>query len=202
MTLYDYLQELSDNSEELTNVLIQLDNALEYLHNNGFCIYDFEPKKIILYNKKLTFNSFSGILNDINVSHNAKYVNIYQLCKIGLFAYNGMPVDGNMNNNHYNFLQTYLEEFNKKGQIPSEIYEYYEEVILRSNVIYLNDYLVQKRQELNGNQNTNVRRKTKATSIGTAFVSNEAAYVNVLFIPTVIAFVYVLTIVLLILFVK
>ena len=43
------LQELKDNSEELTNVLIQLDNALEYLHNHGYCIYDFEPKKIVLY---------------------------------------------------------------------------------------------------------------------------------------------------------
>jgi len=200
MTLYDYLQELKDNSEELTNVLIQLDNALEYLHNHGFCIYDFEPKKIVLYDKKLKLNSFAGLLNDINVNQNAKQVNIYQLCKIGLFAYNGIPVDGNMNMKHYNFLQTYLQEFNKRGQIPSEIYEYYEDVLLRTNIVYLNDYLVQKKQELNGNQSTNVRRKSKTTSIGTAFANNEAAYVNVLFLPTIITLIYILSLVLFIIF--
>ena len=103
---------------------------------------------------------------------------------------------------HYNFLQTYLQEFNKRGQIPSEIYEYYEDVLLRANIVYLNDYLVQKKQELNGNQSTNVRRKSKTTSIGTAFANNEAAYVNVLFLPTIITLIYILSLVLFIIFVK
>ena len=49
MTLYDLLETLrmSEDYDELTKVLINLDSCLEYLHNHGYCIYDFNPKKII-----------------------------------------------------------------------------------------------------------------------------------------------------------
>ena len=61
-----------------------------------------------------------------------------------------------------------------------------------SNLDYLNNYLVKKRQEAVSNQNTNVRRKTLATDIGRSFVNDDNAYVKVLFIPTLITFTYLL----------
>lgn len=192
MTLYDLIIENASDNEELTNILIQLDNWLEYLHNHGFCIYDFNPKRIILENGKITFNSFRYVLNNVGISENAQKINIFQENKIGLLAYNNMPIDGNMNQEHFNFLQDNLEEFNKKGNIPEEIYEYYEEVFRRLNVCYMNDYLVKKQQEKQGNQNTNVMRKTLSTEVGRAYAKEDNAFVNILFIPTLLTFVYLL----------
>ena len=193
MTLYDLLEMLrmSEEYDELTKVLINLDSCLEYLHNHGYCIYDFNPKKIILENGKLTLNSFESVINDIDVYQNSKEINIFQNCKIGLTSYNNMPIDANMNQDHYNFIRENLNKFN--NNVPEEIFEYYEEVFLNSNLDYLNNYLVKKRQEAVSNQNTNVRRKTLATDIGRSFVSDESAYVKVLFIPTLITFTYLLS---------
>ena len=193
MTLYDLLEMLrmSEEYDELTKVLINLDSCLEYLHNHGYCIYDFNPKKIILENGKLTLNSFKSVINDIGVYQNSKEINIFQNCKIGLTSYNNMPIDGNMNQDHYNFIRENLHKFN--NNIPEEIFEYYEEVFLNSNLDYLNNYLVKKRQEAVSNQNTNVRRKTLATDIGRSFVNDDNAYVKVLFIPTLITFTYLLS---------
>lgn len=193
MTLYDLLEMLrmSEDYDELTKVLINLDSCLEYLHNHGYCIYDFNPKKIILENGKLTFNSFKSVINDIGVYQNSKEINIFQNCKIGLTSYNNMPIDANMNQDHYNFIRENINKLN--NNVPEEIFEYYEEVFLNSNLDYLNNYLVKKRQEAVSNQNTNVRRKTLATDIGRSFVSDESAYVKVLFIPTLITFTYLLS---------
>ena len=193
MTLYDLLEMLrmSEEYDELTKVLINLDSCLEYLHNHGYCIYDFNPKKIILENGKLTLNSFKSVINDIGVYQNSREINIFQNCKIGLTSYNNMPIDANMNQDHYNFIRENLHKFN--NNIPEEIFEYYEEVFLNSNLDYLNNYLVKKRQEAVSNQNTNVRRKTLATDIGRAFVNDDNAYVKVLFLPTLITFTYLLS---------
>ena len=193
MTLYDLLEMLrmSEDYDELTKVLINLDSCLEYLHNHGYCIYDFNPKKIILENGKLTLNSFKSVINDIGVYQNSKEINIFQNCKIGLTSYNNMPIDANMNQDHYNFIRENLNKFN--NNVPEEIFEYYEEVFLNSNLDYLNNYLVKKRQEAVSNQNTNVRRKTLATDIGRSFVNDDNAYVKVLFIPTLITFTYLLS---------
>ena len=168
MTLFEKIEEISSDPVQLTNFLIQLDSWLEYLHNNNFYIYDFNPKKIVLENGKLTFNSFRLVLGNLSACQNAKEINIFQNSKIGLFAYNHMPVDGNMNQEHFNFLQDNLEKFNQLGIIPEEIYEYYEEVFRRLNVCYMND------------------------AIGRAFVNEEAAYVNILFIPSILTLIYLI----------
>ena len=193
MTLYDLLEmlKMSEEYDELTKVLINLDSCLEYLHNHGYCIYDFNPKKIILENGKLTLNSFKSVINDIGVYQNSKEINIFQNCKIGLTSYNNMPIDANMNQDHYNFIRENINKLN--NNVPEEIFEYYEEVFLNSNLDYLNNYLVKKRQEVVSNQNTNVRRKTLATDIGRSLVNDDNAYVKVLFIPTLITFTYLLS---------
>lgn len=192
ITLYDKLMENLGNYEEITNILISFDHMLELLHNNGLCIYDFNPKKIILYNDKFTYQSFNGLLNDIGVAESMKTLNIYQLSKIGLMAYNNQVVDGKMNQEHFEFIQNNLEQFNINNNIPSDIYEYYEEVFRRLNITYLNDYLVKKEMESNSNQNTNVMRKSLATDIGRAYAKEEkeSAFINILFIPSILALGY------------
>lgn len=195
MTLYDLLESLRDNKDELTNVLITLDAFLKYFHEYGYCIIDFDPKKIILFDGKLTVNSFRQVLEKVDIYPNSKQINIFQNCKIGITSYSNMPINGSMNQEHYNLVRDNLKVF--KDNIPSDIYEYYEEVFLNSNITYLGDYLQKKKMEASGNQNTNVMRKTLSTEIGRAFVNNdEAAYVKILFIPSLLVFTYILSLIL------
>ena len=195
MTLYDLLESLRDNKDELTNVLITLDAFLKYFHKYGYCIIDFDPKKIILFDGKLTVNSFTQVLEKADIYPNSKQINIFQNCKIGITSYSNMPINGSMNQEHYNLIRDNLKVF--KDNIPSDIYEYYEEVFLNSNITYLGDYLQKKKMEASGNQNTNVMRKTLSTEIGRAFVNNdEAAYVKILFIPSLLVFTYILSLIL------
>ena len=194
MTLYDRLEDNLNNKDELTRTLLEFDYMLKLLHNNGFCIYDFDPKKIILENGKITFNSFKNVINDIGISQNMKEINIYQLSKVGLMSYNNVITGGKMNQEHFDFIRNNLEQFNQKGYIPEDVYEYYEEIFRRLEVTYLNDYLNKKKEEQSSNQNTNVMRKSLSTEIGRAYAKEdkENAFVNILFIPSLLALGYLI----------
>ena len=191
-TLNDMLEDLKDEPDKLTALLVNLDAWLEYIHKNGYFINDFNLKKIPLENGKLTLKSFQNVINPTNDLPNIKETNIFQLCKIGMWAYNNMPIDGNFNQNYYNFIIENIGKFDN-GNIPDDIYEYYQEVFLNSNVTYLNNYLNKKNINKSDNQNSLSRRKSLATDIGRAYTNNEEAYVKVLFIPTLIAFTYILS---------
>lgn len=195
MTLYDLLESIRDNDEELTNVLIRLDIFLKYFHEHNYCIIDFDPKKIILFNGDLTVNSFRNVLEVADIYPNSKQINIFQNCKIGITSYSNLPINGSINQAHYNLIKDNLNVF--KNCIPSEIYEYYEDVFINSNISYLSDYLKNKQNEANSNQRSNAIRKTLSTNIGRAFVNNdEAAYVKILFIPSLLVFTYILSLIL------
>ena len=203
MTFYDKLNECLDDKDELTRVLLEFDHMLELLHNNGFCVYDFDPKKIMLDNGKLTFNSFGNVINDIGNYQNIKEINIFQLSKIGLMAYNNNIVDGKMNQEHFDFIKDKLESFNNNGLIPEDIYEYYEELFRRLNICYMNDYLMKKQQERNSNQNTNVIRKSLATDIGRAYAKEDNnAFVNIMFLPSILVLGYLIGLIIYVLVIK
>ena len=146
-----------------------------------------------MYDNKFTYNSFNDLINDIGVSENMKALNIYQLAKIGLMAYNNQVIDGKMNQEYFDFIKDNLHNFNANGQIPEEIMEYYGEIFERLNIEYMNNYLMEKRQEKNGNQNTNVMKKSLATDIGRAYAKEDNnAFVSILFIPTLITLLYLI----------
>lgn len=192
ITFYDKLVDNLGNYEEITNLLVSFDHMLELLHNNGLCIYDFNPQKVILYNDKFTYQSFNGLINDIGVAPNMKALNIYQLAKIGLMAYNNKIVDGRMNQEYFEFLRDHLEEFNQNGNIPNEVMEYFGEIFQRLNITYLNDYLLKKEQE-NSNQNSIAMKKSLSTAVGRAYAKEDTdAFINILFIPSILALVYLI----------
>ena len=109
-------------------------------------------------------------------------------------AYNNVITDGKMYQEHFDFIRNNLELFNQKGYIPEDVYEYYEEIFRRLEVTYLNDYLNKKKEEQSSNQNTNVMRKSLSTEIGRAYAKedNENAFVNIMFIPSILALVYLI----------
>ena len=204
ITLYDKLYECLNSPEDITNLLIEVDHMLEFLYNNGFYIYDFNPQKIYLYNDKLNFESFKEIINDVGENKNAKALNIYQLSKIGLMAYNKKVVDGGMNQEYFDFIQDNLEQFNTSGNIPEEMYDYYEEIFKNLNVKYFNEFIREKREEALANKNAKVYKLIGP--MGEADKQDEnmdkAAFVSILFIPGILAFIYIFALVLYMIFIK
>ena len=200
MLLSDLIEEYQDNSEMLTNVLELLDMTIKYIHSNGYFIRDFNPSKIILTNNIPNINNFRGLISPIEQDPRKDInINIYQMAKIGLMAFNNIKTDGNMNQDHYNFIVENIKKFNQNGNIPNEIYEYYEDLFLNGNVTYLNDYLLTKKKEANGRQ-TGIR-KSLVSEAGRALSSNglqlneesnNNAFINILFIPSILALLYLI----------
>ena len=204
MTLYERLEDNLNDKDELTRTLLEFDYMLKLLHSNGYYIRYFDPKKIILYNGKLTNQSFSGLL-DSNISEAKIKRNIWQLSKIGLMAYCNSLVDGSYPEIWVQFLYSQIKEEIIKdiGVVPEEIYEYYEEVIFKKNYMYIYDYLLQKKEEAKSNQNAKVY---KLTGIYGELKENndmdKAAFVNILFIPSLLALGYLIGLIIYIFVIK
>ena len=120
------------------------------------------------------------------------------MAKIGLMAFNHVITNGNMNQEHYNFILENINKFNQNGNIPNDFYEYYEDLFLNGNINYLNDYLENKKKDEGRN---NSIRKSLVTEAGRALSTNNLqlnqandnnAFVNILFIPSILAFIYLI----------
>lgn len=191
MNINDYLIENDLSQHELTRFFIQFYSSLQWLHNHGFCVYDFDLKKIYLINGVFKFESFKDVINDINIYQNVIQINILQLSKLMLLSFNKLPLRSDMNQEHFNYIATNLFNYNQNGQIPEEIYQFLEDVYINGNIDYLNNYLVKKAEQENSRENTVVKKKVLSTAVGRALVDREQnAFINILFIPTIISFIY------------
>ena len=201
MLLSDLIEQCQDDTEMLTNVLKLLDATVKYIHSQGYYIRNFDPNKIILVNKTPNLNQFQGLISRIDYDPRKDInINIYQMAKIGLMAYNHFKIDGNMNQEHFNFIIEKLKLFNQNGQIPDYIYEYYEELFLNRHVDYLTNYLDKKAANLESGRSSSIR-KSLATEAGRALsasgiqfnsMNDDKAFVNILFIPSIIALLYII----------
>ncbi len=210
MFLKDLIEQYDDNSEMLSNVLKLLDGTIRYIHSQGFYIQDFDPSKIIVTTSTPNLLNFRGLIAP--VSNNPKQdinINIYQMAKIGLMAYNHFPVDGRMNQEHFNFILDNIKLFNQNGQIPSDIYEYYEDLFLNNNINYLTSYLESKSKDEIGRSSS--IRKSLTTEAGQALSQNNLqlketndnkAFVNILFIPSILTLIYLIGLVIYVFVIK
>ncbi len=199
MLLSDLITECDDDIDKLSSVLKLLDATVKYIHSKGYFIIDFDPKKIILVAKNPNLANFGKIIAPVDYDPRGDInINIYQMAKIGLFSFNHIQADGNMNQAHFNFIVENLKNFNQNGNIPSEIYEYYEDLFINGNINYLNDYLDNRKKEEAGRQSG--VRKSLVTEAGRALSStgiqlnsdNNNAYVNILFIPSILTLLYLI----------
>ena len=204
VTLSELIERYDDDPDMIYNVLKLLDINVKYIHSQGYYIRDFNPNKIILSTTIPNLNNFQGIISK-SLDNKEYNVNIYQMVKIGLLAYNNMKLDGNMNQEHYNFIVENLDKFNPNKIIPEELYQYYEDVFLNNKVNYLTNYLEEKNQIARGQ--SNAIRKTLATDVGRAFAglnqnNDNSAFVNIMFIPSIIALLYLVGLVIYMVFIK
>lgn len=191
MNLTSFLSNCT--TEELTERLLMLDRSMMELHQYGLFVVG-DLSKIEVIDENITLESFKNKVDYLNSGYNpdGDMKDICEMCAIGICAYNQF---GSLNTSDafLEYLQSNLELFLQNPTIPGEIKEYYRSVLKENSKEYMNDYLVKVSGGNKGTNKANV--KVKATAVGRALADKEAAYVNVLLIPSILVLIYLIFIV-------
>ena len=193
--------------ENMREVFLNMDKAMKYVHNHGYCVKSFSPFEIQVLNnspRQIKFNTLLEMPNDFTIKEKLKREDIFHSAclQIGLYT----------NSLRYlkeSFLKENFEEFAKN--LPQDDVPYYRGVILRGASIYYCEYLAERKKkdlemlekEVNGDGKNSNKQLIKSN--GNAFreesMTNEkindniyrqinglkdAAFVNYLVFPTLI----------------
>lgn len=188
MNLTSFLSNCT--TEELTERLLMLDQSMKELHQYGlFVVGDLSRIEVI--DDEITLESFKNKVDYLKSGYNldGDMKDIREMCAIGICAYNHF---GSLNTSDafLEYLQSNLELFLQNPTIPSDIKVYYQTVFKDNAKEYMNDYLAKVSGENKGNNKANV--KVKSTAVGRALADKEAAYVNVLLIPSILTLLYLI----------
>lgn len=211
ISLSNYLSS-SENQKELIIRLVELDRFIKYLHENRkMYIFSFDPDRITLYNRELSVQSFHDKLNYLNAYYNrtGQYTSggvkddidaitddIEEICAVGICAFNKIRITATKDMRQQ--FKANLVMYNSGNVIPEDIYDYYADVFINGNVDYLSNFLQKRQAEKAGKENNNkkARTYTYSTAIGRAFSDKEeAAFVSVLIIPSIMVLIYLVIIV-------
>ncbi len=145
--LYDYTGRLGElysiGEENLKEVFLNMDIALKYVHNHGYCVKSFSPLEIQILNnspKQIKFNTLLEMPSDYALSERLKNEDIFHSAclQIGIYT----------NSLRYlkeDFLKENFEEFAKN--LPQEDVPYYRGVIQRGAGVYYSDYILEKKKK-------------------------------------------------------
>ncbi len=187
------------SEEEMREVFLNMDRAMKYIHDRGYCVRSFHPKEIEIMNHSLNQIRFTGLL-EMPVSslerkqyikediYNSSYVQIgiYTKC---LYWLNKQYLKDNFDN---------FAQFIPDGDVP-----YYRGVVERGASVYFCEYDLEKRKrdlvalekEVGGeNVPTDTSHLSKVdvnegiNSVIYRQISrrNDAAYVNFLVYPALL----------------
>lgn len=180
MNLSDYLADCT--YDELYDFLMYLDKNVKSLHQHGFFVLNNLKDVIILSN---AINIDSLIKNSLSIDYgydsNGINKDILELAIIGLCSYNDLDFSLYDFKCHMNdILNMIKDNFNyliENENIPLELKEYYKSIILNGERKYIS---------------TN----NELTDVDKYFQEGSEAYVNILYVPSIM-----LVIILLVLFV-
>ena len=194
--------------EDIRTVFINMDIALKYIHEHGYCIEVFYPSEIEILNNELDHIQFKKLIElsrDPAIKQQMIKEDLFNsaLMQIGLYFYSdGLGLS--INTILYNLKPEILKEnFDAYSQvIPEGDTPYYRGIILRGATVYLCEFVQEKNnrelQELekqlapddqkkvpsNNKVNDNIYRQINGL--------RDAAFISVLTIPTVIIIVMII----------
>lgn len=198
------------SEDEMRTVFLNMDMALKYIHDHGYCIEVFYPSEIEILNNELDHIQFKKLIelsNDPSIRKNMIKEDIFNsaLMQIGMYFYSdglGLSIYEILNNLKPDILR---ENFDSYSQVvPSGDIPYYRGVVTRGASVYFTEFALEKRnrelQELErelGEESD--KSKTLSIEKRTAYNDKindniyrqinglkDAAFVNTLIIPTVI----------------
>lgn len=187
MSLTEFLSNCTP--DELTERLLMLDKSIMELHQNGYFVVG-NLLDIEVIDGQITLESFKNKIDYLSSGYNENgdKKDILEMCAIGVCAYNHFQ-SFYSNNEFLRYLFENFDLFLQNGNIPLDIAEYYELVFVNGNIDYMNSYLDKNNDEKGNNK---ARVYVKSTAIGRAFADKEAAFANVLLIPSIIVLVYLI----------
>jgi len=187
------------NEEDRREVFLNMDRALKYIHDHGYCIEVFYPTEIKVLNNDnsyIQFNKLVELSSDPIIRKEMIKEDIFNssLIQIGIYS-------NSLKYLNPEFLKENFDEFSQfipEGDIP-----YYRGVVQRGASVYFCEYALEKRnrdlenleKEL-GEESDKTLTKTQDPDITNNRVNdqiyrqingmNDAAFVNLLLIPTII----------------
>ena len=188
------------SEEELRSIFLNMDRALKYIHDHGYCIEVFYPTYIKVLNgddNYIQFNKLIELSSDPSIRREMVKEDIFNssLIQIGMYSKSLKYLTPEfLKENFDNFAQ-----FLPDGDIP-----YYRGVIQRGASVYLCEFAVEKRnrdlqeleKELGEDKEKTLVKYPKEEDITNKKVNDviyrqingmkDAAFINLLLIPTII----------------
>ena len=210
ITLRDWLINYY-NSGDLGLLFANLDSAMKYIHNKGYCIRSFNPRDVEILNNSLNqirFNSLMLMPDDFSSRKSVVREDINKLVflQIGIYAKCLNSLSPAFLKKNFNDFATFL---------PEDIVPYYRGVVERDASVYLVDYLKEKRKrdlealekEVSGSNDKNSGGKKMIKSSSAASLIeydsmntkvndsiykqlsgiSDAAFISFMMIPTLVA---------------
>ncbi len=193
------------SEEQMRELFLNMDIALNYIHDHDYCIEVFYPTKIQVLNNRPDYIQFDNLMelpkNDPVRKKNMIKEDIFNsaLIQIGLYTKTLKYLTPEFLRNNFDDLARFIPE----GDIP-----YYRGVVQRGASVYFNEYAVEKMNrdletleaELQGAEGGKSLQKTDTHYDAEPLENNkindaiykqinglkEAAFVSYLLIPTVI----------------
>ena len=199
-TTLDQWVQTHYSEEELRSIFLNMDRALKYIHDHGYCIEVFYPTEIEILNNEddyIKFNKLIELSSDSSIRKEMIREDIFNssLIQIGIYSRSLKYLSPS-------FLKENFDDFSQfipQGDIP-----YYRGVIQRDASVYFCEYALEKRnrdlEELEkelGEEGQKTMLKTPQSEDITNNKINDqiyrqingmrdAAFINLLLIPTIV----------------
>lgn len=204
VNLFDWLSE-HYTDEEKREVFLNMDIALKYIHNHGYCIEIFHPSRIKILNNNPNYVKFENLVelsSDSSERSEMIRTDIFNssLIQIGIYTNTLKSLTPSFLKENFDEIARFLPE----GDVP-----YYRGVVQRGAAVYFSEFALEKmnrdlnqlEQQINENEggkpHTNYNEDNKTfdnlsnDKINDSIYkmingTREAAFINNLLIPTVI----------------
>lgn len=204
------------NDSELREIFINLDRAMKYVHEHGYCVKTFDPREIEILNNSLNqikFNTLLEMPNDIFSQREFIREDIYNSSFIQVGIYTNC-----LEYLRPDFLRDNFDSF--AIFLPESDVSYYKGIVEHGSSVYFSDYVLEKKKrdlaslenEIGGESSNYNKQLVKSNGqsilddshindsinsniykqISNKWNSSDAAFINLLVYPTILLVVSVL----------
>ena len=188
------------SEEELRSIFLNMDRALKYIHDHGYCIEVFYPTEIKVLNNEddhIQFNKLVELSSDPDIRREMVKEDIFNssLIQVGIYSKSLKYLNPD-------FLRENFDEFSQF--IPQDDIPYYRGVIQRGASVYFCEFALEKRnrdlealeKELGEEGGKSLIKTPNDEDITNNKINDQiyrqingmrdAAFINLLLIPTII----------------
>lgn len=184
------------SQEELRNLFINMDVAMKFIHDRGYCIKSFSPDQIEVLNNSLQQIKYNAVLlmpddykdrkelirEDI---FSSAYLQIASYVNSTAHQYSNRSITQFVNTLNPSFLKNNFESF--EVFLPEQDILYYRSIIRNGKSVYLNEYVIEEQNRSlnsanenfdNGNSNQNSKKFVKTNGTGIDYYDQNSQINN------------------------